>query len=328
MTRIAIIGAGIAGLTLARLLCERCDVVVFEKSTEVGGRMASRQSGDFYFDHGAQFFTARSQIFRNFLQPYLESGHIAPWSPRVLTLNGHSRPWKRDWFEPHYVGMPTMSGLCKAMAQKINLQPSSQVISLVPAQGTWQVRCLDGTVSAKFDWVISTIPAPQAKNLLPTEFGELDTLAEVELAPCFALLLGLDEVPQWNFDAARLDHPVLQWLSCEASRPGRAGGFAVTVHSSNVWAAHQWDADDLTIVTTMLDALGSLLPGSLGRIRERHLKRWRFAKAASAEKPLVLLDSRMRLAACGDWCRDGLVEGAFLSAVDLAAALRRLLEQQ
>lgn len=325
MPRIAIIGAGISGLTLASLLCERTDVVVFEKSAGVGGRMASRQCDEFCFDHGAQFFTARSRIFRQFLQPYLDSGNIVQWTPRVLTFNGKSRPWKRDWFEPHYVGMPAMSGLCKAMAQNIKLLRSSPVVTMEPVNGAWQLRSLDGTLSAEFDWVISAVPAPQARHLLPAEFSGQDALAEVELAPCFALLLGLDEVPKWNFDAARLQHPVLQWLSCERSRPGRAGGFAITVHSSNEWAAQQWTSDDSTIVHTMLEALESVVPGGLGLIRVQQLKRWRYAKAAPVEKPLVLLDSERRLAACGDWCRDGLVEGAFLSAIDLATALRALL---
>lgn len=52
--RIAVIGAGIAGLTCAYNLQEQgYDVVVFEKETTVGGRMRSREKDGLWFDIGA-----------------------------------------------------------------------------------------------------------------------------------------------------------------------------------------------------------------------------------------------------------------------------------
>lgn len=50
--RIAIIGAGSSGLTLAQQLKEYADVVVYEKACGVGGRMSTRYVDPFYFDHG------------------------------------------------------------------------------------------------------------------------------------------------------------------------------------------------------------------------------------------------------------------------------------
>lgn len=55
MKRIAIIGAGLAGLTLAREINASADVHVFEKYHGVGGRMAHRHLEGFDFDHGAQY---------------------------------------------------------------------------------------------------------------------------------------------------------------------------------------------------------------------------------------------------------------------------------
>ena len=41
MARIAVIGAGLAGLVIAQALGKDHDVIVFEKSRSVGGRMAT-----------------------------------------------------------------------------------------------------------------------------------------------------------------------------------------------------------------------------------------------------------------------------------------------
>nr|MDJ0929273.1 NAD(P)-binding protein [Gammaproteobacteria bacterium] len=60
MTTIAIIGAGLSGLVLATRLSEHATVTVFDKSPRVSGRMATRRAPPYEFDHGTQFFTARS----------------------------------------------------------------------------------------------------------------------------------------------------------------------------------------------------------------------------------------------------------------------------
>ncbi len=63
--KIAIIGAGISGLILAQRLKDHADIVVYEKARGVGGRMSTRYADPFYFDHGTQFFTARTDAFQN-----------------------------------------------------------------------------------------------------------------------------------------------------------------------------------------------------------------------------------------------------------------------
>jgi predicted NAD/FAD-binding protein len=58
--RVAVIGAGIAGLSCARTLTDHAiDVVVFDKGRSPGGRMATRRADGFQFDHGAVLHGAR-----------------------------------------------------------------------------------------------------------------------------------------------------------------------------------------------------------------------------------------------------------------------------
>ena len=57
--RIAIIGAGIAGITVAKAVQDIADVIIFEKSRGLGGRMAQRRRTGYAFDHGAQYFSLR-----------------------------------------------------------------------------------------------------------------------------------------------------------------------------------------------------------------------------------------------------------------------------
>ena len=89
--QVAIIGAGLAGLTLATRLTEAGHpVVVFDKGRGVGGRMSTRR-GDadgLRFDHGAQYFTIRDPGFRTLLERPALNGSWAKWEGRFAALAG------------------------------------------------------------------------------------------------------------------------------------------------------------------------------------------------------------------------------------------------
>ena len=128
--RIAIIGAGISGLTLAQKLHDHADVVVFEKARGVGGRMSTRYADPFYFDHGTQFFTARSKAFQDYITPLIAQGVIAPWQGKVITFQENKTISDRIWFEPHYVAVPNMNSLCKHIAKNLSVTLSTEVAVL------------------------------------------------------------------------------------------------------------------------------------------------------------------------------------------------------
>jgi len=76
--KIAVVGAGIAGLNLARMLSSQADVTVFEKSDKLSGRAATYIAGEYRFDHGAQFFTVKSKAFNQFAKQLEAQGVVAP----------------------------------------------------------------------------------------------------------------------------------------------------------------------------------------------------------------------------------------------------------
>ena len=58
---VAIIGSGMAGLTIHGL--EHYNCTIFDRSRGVGGRITTRRAPPFQFDHGAPFFKAKSWAF-------------------------------------------------------------------------------------------------------------------------------------------------------------------------------------------------------------------------------------------------------------------------
>ena len=84
--RIAIVGAGIAGLSCADALAARGHRVrLFDKGRCPGGRMSTRRAQldgrDMQFDHGAQYFTARDADFVAQVRRWEDVGLAARWPP-------------------------------------------------------------------------------------------------------------------------------------------------------------------------------------------------------------------------------------------------------
>ena len=103
--KIAIIGAGLSGLTAAINLDRTADITLFEKSRGAGGRICTRYVDSYNFDHGAQFFTARSAEFKQFLKPLIKSGVIDNWKARWIEVKDNRIINRQQWNDdlPRYV---------------------------------------------------------------------------------------------------------------------------------------------------------------------------------------------------------------------------------
>jgi predicted NAD/FAD-dependent oxidoreductase len=317
---IAIIGAGIAGITLARALVPCAQVTIFEKSRGLGGRMANRRREGFAFDHGAQYFTARSPAFKAAAEEAVSEGHAGIWPKAVHTLTADGLTPDTRLPEPRYIGCPGMSGFANGLAEGLDIRKEATVAQLVASGNGWALSDNEGNDLGRFDLVISTAPAPQTIKLMPETFAGR-ALETVEMSGCFTLMIGIDAPLDLGFDAARIDDPILSWIAVEASKPGRSDKAALTIHSRNDWAEANLERDREAVKAEMLAALRRLLGRDLSSASWLDLHRWRYANVEKPAGQPFLFDEVLGLGACGDWCLGNRVE----AAVESATALSKML---
>ena len=188
MTKIAIIGTDLCGLSVAHFLKDHAKITLFEKALGVSGPMSTRRAGIYFFDHGAQYFTARKKVFHDFIQPLISEGIIQRWNVRYVKFDGDQIIERKKWIddEPRYVGVPSMNKIAKHMAEGLNVHINTRVIS-IKRDDTWQLTDKSGQLYNNFDWVISTVPATQATEFLPKTFKYYDHIKDIKCLPVFRL---------------------------------------------------------------------------------------------------------------------------------------------
>ena len=327
MARIAIIGAGLAGLVVARALRGQHDVVVYEKSRGVGGRMATRYAGKFEFDHGTQFFTARSDEFQAYLRPMLERGVIAAWHARFAELRrdqvGRIRRWDDEY--PHYVGVPRMNAVCKWLALDVDVITSTTVRSIEKDGDDWRVSTDREAADACFDWVVLTAPPRQSAAILPASSTFLPDIGSYTMQSCYALLIGFARAQSLPWQATRVRDADISWMSANHSKPGRPLGYSLLIHSTNAWADAHVDHPQAAVRAHLLGEVSAVTAIDTDEAEYAELHRWRYANIDRQAGPSYAIDVSNRLAAAGDWFVRGRVEAAFLSATALSTALAAAL---
>ena len=325
--KIAIIGAGISAVTIAQNLKNIANVTLCEKSLGVGGRMALRRSGPYEFDHGAQFFTAKNENFKNFIAPLVKENIIKQWDARFVEFKNNKLLRETIWNSeyPHYVGVPGMNSICKYLSLELDVELNTKVNKMVKnTYNRWELFDDKLKNLGEFDWVISTAPAIQSAEILPKIFKYHTDLLGRKMLGCFSLMLGFKKALPLSWDAALIRDADISWISINSSKPNRTKSFAMLIHSTNIWAENHL-SDNYQDVASFLNKETSRIIGyDTSQADHIDLHAWRYANIEKQTKPNLLIDYENRLASCGDWIIQGRIESAFEAGIMMAKEINKI----
>lgn len=316
---VAIIGAGIAGLTCARQLqAQGLNVQVLEKSRSVGGRMSTRTGTSWQCDHGAQYFTAQSAQFRQELARWEEAGVAQQWTPRLRVIDEVNGPWRDSSnHTKRYVGVPSMAAPAQFLAQSLAVHLEAHVEGLRREPGGWRLHILgEGWQDYLYDAVVLALPAPQAQGLLSESTSVLrDLVGSVRMRAAWALMMCCDESFDPQFDAAFVNSGPIRWVARNLSKPQRQGDNMWLLHATAKWSEDNLDAKPSEVAVILIAEFQKIFPFIAS---SSSMHRWRYADAESTLGQEHLWDPEQGLGLCGDWLNESKVEGAWRSAASLA----------
>ncbi|MCH8540575.1 MAG: FAD-dependent oxidoreductase [Opitutales bacterium] len=326
---VAIIGAGLSGLVAARELRKAgLRVQLFEKSRGLGGRMATRRLGEAHFDHGCQFFTVRGDLFREEVAAWEEGNLVAPWFNHLDPQGEASLLPERETLRYRVAG--GMTAVAKFLGQGLPVRRQHTISALRRKKGHWELSFAEHGRTFRAPFLLSTAPVPQTLALLDDDEAPgiqpaLEPLRQISYAPCFALMLRLDQQPRFSPVGffAPTDHPEIATLADNAAKGVSSRLGAVSILSTDTFAEANFEEDPDDVTEKLLLASRPWLAGC--EVLESSLRRWKFARVVVSHPDRGWLVSPQGLAFAGDaFGGQPRIEGAYLSGLWTAGEIRKI----
>ena len=327
--RVAVVGAGLSGLTCARTLADHgCQVTVFEKSRGVGGRMSTRRADqELRFDHGAQYFTVRDSRFRRYVESWTQIGVVAPWSGQIVVLRDGEVIEEKKGLTRH-VGVPGMNAICKHLAHELDVRFGTQVAPLERMEDEWRLTDDENRDLGRFDLAIVSAPAAQTSALLQAAPTLANAASRVTINGCWALMIAFPKTLELELDAAFVHDSPISWIARNSSKPQRDDASETwVVHATSDWSQENLGLEQREAGRRLFDEFWKATGLAPREPSFQVAHRWRYALPGNPLPKKCLADDHVRAFACGDWCGGPRVEGAFLSGMAVAGRVLGLLNE-
>jgi predicted NAD/FAD-dependent oxidoreductase len=315
MPRIAIIGAGIAGATLAnRLTSSGFSVDLFEKSRGTGGRLASTRVGELSADLGAPYLDGCSTEFERFLNGYVESGVIESWNTRRSDFDLTQQETIN-----YKIGVGRNSLFTRELLKGAALHIETRIGVVWSDNQGVLIRDDQGELIDYFDAVVVATPAPQAVPLLETSSRFAHRAEQASTSANWIALFQLARRPSRLAGVSVIEgeHSDFYRIVVESDKPGREG-VLIRVEMRESWSQSHIDDDKEPLLQNIQDLLSDWLDESLEPSASK-VHRWLYSRTLqSAQLTAPLWDAGLSVGACGDWINEPGLEGAWKSANELA----------
>lgn len=317
--KVAIIGAGVAGLAAAYKLRHeqlQIDLVLYEKSRGVGGRAATRRVHGAVFDHGAQYIKGSTPALEHLLRDTLAHDTLVDIAAPVWTFTGDGRITEGDPKQntgPKWTYSDGLTRLAKELARNLDVRTGTRIGRIAQANRSFVLFDTEGNTVGAADAVLLTPPAPQTADLIRTsalpaaaQHTMLEQLADARYRRCLTLTLGYDPVlrerPWYALVNIDKHHPI-SWLAYEHHKPQRPmdGQHVVIAQMAPQWSMDHWE-DELPALQNEITALLSdLLGEDLHTPRWADRQGWRYSQPDSGADFRTLNDALPGVFFAGDY---------------------------
>lgn len=325
--RIAVIGAGIAGLACARTLqALGAAVTVFEKDEIPGGRAATLIEEAGPYDHGAQYFTAQRERFVTAVRQWEAAGTVERWRGRIVAFSNGVVEDKTDSAE-RFVAVPGMRRLGLSLAQGLDVRYRQPIARLQRRSDVWHLQAegADGAELGPYEAVCAALPSPAAAALLRGHSLLAEQARAVGWDPSWSVVMALGQRSGAGFDGAFInDDPILGWAALDSAKPRRGQVDGVlerwVLHARPAWSRRYVDMDEVSAARWLARSFSARLRRNFVPLQLRAL-RWLHAMPLNPLPQPYLWDAARGLGMAGDWCDGPRIEGAYLSGQALAEAM-------
>jgi renalase len=341
---IAIIGAGMAGLTCAQRLHQAgYRVVLVEKSRGLGGRMATRRLQGTHADHGVCYLKPEDESFKALLDSLVTRGMLRTWTETIHELDQQGKIQASQQRSPRYSSPKGISAIAKAISTNLTIWLNQRVTEIEALDKGWRLRFEKVSIAQAPELIVKAVviavPAPQAMALLESvELSDayLTSLKSVEFAPSISAIAVYPPDRQSEAESLPFQGIVcfqdadLGWIGFDSSKQLYPTQPVFVIQSSAAFAQQFFEATDLQAVGETLVAKAAQVTAPwLTTPEVLQVHRWRYAfPTTPLSQRYLAAETHSPLVCTGDWCSGSRVESAFQAGFATADWINEQLEQR
>ena len=313
MKSFCIVGSGIAGSTIANLLAKKYSVEIFDKARGPGGRASNRRYKDnLSFDHGLQYISPKSNLFRKFILELANKKIIKEWAGNHLDFT-----FEKKETLPKYIGKKGNNDICKYLIKNIKSNFLSTVTNIQFKSNHW-VIILNNKDKVLFKNLILTCPFPQLKKLSFKYLNKTILNLKSQMVPNITVIAAYESTKQVPISSIKFNDKIISWASNENTKKRFKS-------KKTLWTIQCTDQYSKKIINLfknnkkkyqilILKKFEELTGYQVKNVSFQNIHGWKYAYSNSNTKASSSWVNKSQLGICADWFSGSKAENAWLSA--------------
>ena len=322
MKDFCVVGSGVAGSTIANLLAKKYSVEIFDKARGPGGRASNRRyKNNLSFDHGLQYISPKSDVFKKFILNLKKKKVVKEWTGNHVDFT-----FEKKKTSSKYIGRKANNDLCKYLIKSVKTNFLSTVTSIKFNSNHWVIT-LNGHHKVYFKNLILTCPFPQLKKLSFKYLNKVILNLKPQMLPNITVIAAYKNSKYIPVSSIKFNDKIIAWAANENTKNRFKS-------NQNLWTIQCTEKYSKTIINLFKKNKNKYQSFILKKFEEltgfktrdllfKNVHGWKYAYSKKNTGIGCHWSNKKKLAVCGDWLNGSKAEDAWLSATLLYKEIKK-----
>ena len=322
MKDFCIVGSGLAGSTIAKLLAKKYSVEIFDKARGPGGRASNRRyKANESFDHGLQYVSPRSKEFKKFILSLKKKKIITEWPGNHIDLT-----LKKKNHTMKYIGTKGNNDFCKHLINKIQSNYLSEVTNIEFNSKFWVIT-LNNKDKVYFKNIVLTCPFPQLSKLSSKYLDKKILNLKLKMIPNITVMVAYKNYKQIPVSSIKFNDQTIAWASHENSKNRfRSNQSLWTIQCTERFSKkiiNLFKKEKKKYQGLILKKFEELTGYQIKNIAFQNIHGWKYAYNKINTGVQSVWYGKKKLGVCADWFMGSKAEDSWLSANSLYKEIKK-----
>ena len=321
MKDFCVVGSGISGSTIAKLLAKKYSLEIFDKARGPGGRASNkRYKNNLSFDHGLQYISPKSNEFKKFILGLEKKNVLKEWNGYHLDYT-----FKKKENSKKYIGIKGNNDICKYLIKNIKVNYNSEITNIEFNSRFWIVT-INNKDKVFFKHLILTCPYIQSKTLA-SNYIKKNLSLNVRMTPNITIMVAYKNHKKLPINSVRFNDEMIAWGVQENTKNRFKTNLILwTIQCTEFFSKkiiNSYKNEKNKYQLKILKKFEDLLGYKTKNIAFKSIHGWKYSYNKTSTLKEYFWSNQIKLGVCADWFKGPRAEDAWLSANSLYNEIKK-----